>query len=339
MFTKTCNKPFYFTLFFCLINKGTIQMEVTTLMIIVYFIILVPLIIGFIYVVRDYNKYKEQIKKENAETIAQIVSESTDRRTNVGFIVDETNRVNQGMYKELKNDIISTKEDVEYSMDKYGRVMKLIQPNGAPEWAPPEVSFNTKVNMASAKVSGATEVNNLIMGDKFTLGVDKGDWLRLYDKNGSSYFGGLAVNKMMVQGDATMKGPVALKGGASEFNPDGWATLLPHTDGRNYIRGETDVTGNLDIKGDTSVGRNFHVKGDQIFNGGNNWIIHTPDDQRRTMLIAPSGTYGGLNWDWPNSLELRAAEKQIRVNNGSICINNTCINEAQLAAIKTKTGV
>ena len=45
---------------------------------------------------------------------------------------------------------------------------------------------------------------------------------------------------------------------------------------------------------------NLKIRNDLQFVGGNNWVIHTPDDKRTTLYIAQSKTYG--NWDWPNAL-------------------------------------
>jgi hypothetical protein len=171
------------------------------------------------------------------------------------------------------------------------------------------------------------------------LTTNNDDMLHVYGNTGSSYYGGLAMNKVLVQQNATMRGTTTLKGGVSEHNPNGWNTLLPHTDGKNYIRGETHIQGNTALMGDVNVGRNSFTRGDQIFNGGNNWILHSPDNNSRTLYIAPSTTYGQQNWDFNNGIELRAVEKQLRLNNGTLCLGATCINEAQLATLKTKNGI
>ena len=52
--------------------------------------------------------------------------------------------------------------------------------------------------------------------------------------------------------------------------------------------------------GDAHHSRSAHIKGDIIKNGGNNWIIHTPDDRRHTLYIAPSRTKGRTDWNWRN---------------------------------------
>ena len=47
---------------------------------------------------------------------------------------------------------------------------------------------------------------------------------------------------------------------------------------------------------------NLKIRGDLVFNGGNNWVIHTPDDKRSILYIAQSKTYGKEDWDWDNAM-------------------------------------
>jgi len=46
-----------------------------------------------------------------------------------------------------------------------------------------------------------------------------------------------------------------------------------------------------------NVGGNANITGDIAFNGPNKWIIHTPDDARRIMYIAPGNEEGKWMWD------------------------------------------
>ena len=44
-----------------------------------------------------------------------------------------------------------------------------------------------------------------------------------------------------------------------------------------------------------SIDTNLYVKGDIIFDGDNKWIIHTPDDGRKTLYMA---RWENGNWNW-----------------------------------------
>jgi hypothetical protein len=72
--------------------------------------------------------------------------------------------------------------------------------------------------------------------------------------------------------------------------------------------------GTMTIRGPTQVWGNVKKSGDLISNGGNNWIFHTPDDQRRSIYIAPSSTYGKEDWNWSNGIEIDANGKIINRN-------------------------
>lgn len=59
------------------------------------------------------------------------------------------------------------------------------------------------------------------------------------------------------------------------------------------------------------------IKGDLTFTGGNNWILHTPDDNRRTLYVAPSKAYGNTDWDW---------SRQVRFDPGSLSVDDGLLN-------------
>lgn len=58
---------------------------------------------------------------------------------------------------------------------------------------------------------------------------------------------------------------------------------------------------------------NSLVKRDIMFDGGNNWIIHSPDDNRHIMYIAPSSAYGKLDWNWNKQTRFIATDGRIAV--------------------------
>jgi hypothetical protein len=91
------------------------------------------------------------------------------------------------------------------------------------------------------------------------------------------------------------KGPMmdmSLQHGARWRRKDGRWTHFDWVDHQNYIRGNTQHDNTL------------FVGGDIAFNGGNNWVLHTPDDKRRTMYVAPSTGYGNQDWNWGAATEL-----------------------------------
>jgi hypothetical protein len=53
--------------------------------------------------------------------------------------------------------------------------------------------------------------------------------------------------------------------------------------------GTTNPEYKLDVNGGTGL------RGDLVLEGSNKWMLHTPDDGRTTLFIAP---WGGTNWNW-----------------------------------------
>lgn len=63
-------------------------------------------------------------------------------------------------------------------------------------------------------------------------------------------------------------------------------------------------SGNLTVQGDASVGGQAYVGDNVIMTGDNSWILHTPNDGRKQMYVAP-GT-NGANWDWGRQTQFMA---------------------------------
>lgn len=181
-----------------------------------------------------------------------------------------------------------------------------------------------------------TSTNKLHLGNKFTLsgvGDKHGNdgWLRLFKKEGTKgegdYYGGLAAGELwsktnVFAGDSINVGnSINTKGGKSKHNPGNWGTHFPWAgDGKNYIRGDTEIRGDAYIIGDAQVG-GVISKGDIIMqaagNKANNWILHRPNDGRKSLYIARNN---GKGWDWGKGLEIDGNSGDIRTN-GNININ------------------
>jgi hypothetical protein len=81
------------------------------------------------------------------------------------------------------------------------------------------------------------------------------------------------------------------------------------------------------IRGVTSEA-NANVRGDLVFHGGNNWIMHTPDDNRRTLYIAPSTGYGNQHWNWNSQFRFEP-DGSLHVNR--ICVGGQCMDAGDIA--------
>lgn len=135
-------------------------------------------------------------------------------------------------------------------------------------------------------------------------------------------------------------------------NGEWYSLMTPY--GNVYTRNPKDGTVNAAMTNDGHLvaGRNWqwkfvanpdghvwhdgtvHSKGDHVFHGGNNWIIHTPDDGRTSMFIAPSSAYNKLDWNWGKSVALHN-NGDLQLNGGRVCIQDVCLTKDELSRIKS----
>jgi hypothetical protein len=61
----------------------------------------------------------------------------------------------------------------------------------------------------------------------------------------------------------------------------------------------------LDVTGTINATSDLYVNGDIIKNGTNKWIIHTPDDGRTDLIIAP-WNYSNSSWNWSEATSINS---------------------------------
>ena len=83
-------------------------------------------------------------------------------------------------------------------------------------------------------------------------------------------------------------------------------THFNHSDGNNYIRGNTFLNGNLNVVGPISSGDfNINSQLSKIGPEKNKFTLHTPDDGRKGLWITPSKDDANSDWLWGYSLNLK----------------------------------
>ncbi len=145
------------------------------------------------------------------------------------------------------------------------------------------------VDTATGRVQVPTvmEASRVQLGKKFSLsgtgdGVGNDAWLRLMDKEGKAFAGGLAAANLYskdnaffngnttITGQAKVDGTIVFTGGKSEMNPSKLPTEFPTKEGKNVIRGDTEIQGhalnkgNLTIERDVNIQRNLKTFGPSI---------------------------------------------------------------------------
>jgi hypothetical protein len=107
-----------------------------------------------------------------------------------------------------------------------------------------------------------------------------------------------------------------------------------------YTQGQPRLTVEGDgsaVRANTSmvVAGGLKVKDDIQFTGGNNWILHTPDDGRQTMYIA---NMKNGNWDWSKQVTIDptgdvTAQGGV-VSNSRLCVGDVCLTRDDLLKVK-----
>lgn len=125
-----------------------------------------------------------------------------------------------------------------------------------------EVFGNQVIHKGDLSVGGKTFMKKIQLGDKWQLsGVGDGhnndDWLRVMNKDGGDYYGGVAAGRLWSRDKTELWGEALIQGAKSEHNPDLWPSHFRPD--RNFIRGDTEFRGNNYNIGDLGVGRNLNI--------------------------------------------------------------------------------
>ena len=132
------------------------------------------------------------------------------------------------------------------------------------------VNVKNDMNVGGKYINLPSQWNTIKSGGR--LHLSSGEKTYLLPKNGvvvSRAWGG--------SGDLSVEGNINFKGGASEHNPGNWGTHFPwQGDQKNYIRGDTEMRGNVNALGDVNVGRALYVKGGVSEHNPGGWGSHFP---------------------------------------------------------------
>jgi hypothetical protein len=179
----------------------------------------------------------------------------TDVNQKLNSVVDQ---INDSQYYEYKFDKLQDEniKNVDDNMTSiYDNVLNL-QNN---------VKFLQNTALTRTDFEKRVQTDNLItnsikLGDKYTL-VSDDSYVKLFDKGGSDYYGGFAAKSLWSKDGANLNGATnitgqlkidgvsTLKGGKSSKNPEKLDSYFPHIDGKNYIRGDTEISGHVTHNG------------------------------------------------------------------------------------------
>ena len=245
------------------------------------------------------------------------------------------------------------------------------------------VNFMKKSMLAREEVSKSVfsdnvKTNALNLGEKFRfsgVGEAQGndEWLRLTDRSGNDYYGGLAAKQLWsrdnawlngsttVSGQLNVDGRASFKGARSDMNPNKKGTHFPNADGKNYISGDTEVLGHVTHNGvlnanqiklghtmggwtNDSVMTTYAANGKigASFGGSGGLWSHFPwkDDQSTYIRPGREGAAVYVGDMGAAKVSLGKGDTNIemlgdvKVKKGKICIDSECITADDLRRIK-----
>lgn len=248
----------------------------------------------------------KDIATAKQEATTKIAAETKEREGNVNYIIDKTNEANQNLYTRFDKDVTSMQGNLQELNNASAALSSVMRVSGGPAGAtgttgtatgstvlggtatntsgrsitelPGSGTPNLELISSVMATNGMTVKNTMKadkvqLGDKFLLsGVGDAhandDWLRMFDKDGKGYRGGIAMKNLWtgerayLNGQTNVSGNLNVRGGSSEHNPGNWWTHLPWSgDNKNYLRGDTEIRGNTNNIGDLNVGRNANIQG------------------------------------------------------------------------------
>jgi hypothetical protein len=142
----------------------------------------------------------------------------------------------------------------------------------------------------------------------------------------------LTVNN---DGSAQVNGMLRVNRSKTDKYPDGWGNGIHAWD--VYANGTVATGQNGVLQASMNGQGDVRASGNVILNGGNNWMLHTPNIMENTsMWIAPTTAYNNETWNWNNALKLDADGT---MNSKKMCLEGVCIDKRQLQAIKANAKV
>ncbi len=299
-----------------------------------------------------------QLNAINAKITGQLVLPTIDNKT--GSIVFDSD-VNGAS----KSKNFNIKRGTDQATRNHLTVMAPAEPNAGINLMSSDNKSKLFVDTSSGQVTipGKLKTNTFQLGDKWTIsGVgdtqQNDEWLRFFDKNGIDFYGGLAAANIWTRDSATLNGNTFMKnanvsgemvitGGKSEYNPNKLPTSFASGQNQyNFIRGDTEITGNTSNIGDLSVGDSLNVNGKGIIAGplkvGHRLDNTMVNDMPLSVSVAPGnkGASFGMSNYWTH-LPWSDGNTYIRpgMDNKSINVGDVGAATINLGTGSTSTNV
>jgi len=207
------------------------------LTLIIQIIVLLCVCAAIAYIAVELSKYKTETESNLTAIKDNVTSEAQDRVSNLKYVVDQVNKVHTDIYKDHNNikSAFGELSDGTPKMKKGAEVNGMLRVN------------KDKNEKYPAILTKGVHANSVYSTYAVAAGKD-GNVAAFMDSNGQMHASVVSVGEQL-----------RITGGTSEWNRELWGTYFPAADGKNYLRGDTEIRGNTSNIGDLDIGRNATV--------------------------------------------------------------------------------
>lgn len=277
------------------------------------FVILVLLMFIIVYL---YDQLKTIFTNEGFQNLAQVANADLNMLRNIfGIASSNSNSLNIGTKLNVANDVsISGRVAIGSSFDGVSNtITDSVWDNNSLCIVGQGVYPNRKIHLwdsvvvdqglsVNGLINSASSINigdpNLPSGSSKTSATANNKILTFDNSFNGTPGQGIPANKIRLHNNNNAWiGGFGLEGNAVAYN-SGCSHRFYVNSGANYgdLALDIDNSKNITMKGD------LYVKNNVILDGDNKWILHTPDDGRKTMYVAPWN--GKDNWDWGSQVSI-----------------------------------
>jgi hypothetical protein len=245
---------------------------------------------------QDLSQYAPLKKLDEYATLAKLNEYAKNQElAKLQASVDSLSKVN---INEL-SDKVKSLDLSQYP--KKDELSKLVPQQDLSAYLKQDARGNVKVN-GSVNFEADTDSASIGLKDyggnrkdlAITWADDDDDKLRLIHRHHKD---GEKEMMFIDRGSSSFPQPVNFKGGSSVHNPDNWQTHFPWAgDNKNYIRGDTELRGNLNNIGDIDVGGKLRVGGKEITSGGGGSGAAGPLSDKALYFRNPGDTFHGVKY-------------------------------------------
>jgi hypothetical protein len=205
------------------------------------------------------------------------------------------------------------------------------------------INQNGSINVTEIIASGKIHTNEWLRvnGDRGLYFQDFGGgwrmsdttWIRSYNGKNVYCDAEIRANRISTEANLLTEGSLQVNGN-SKVNGQSEIGSNLQVNGNSKVNGQSEIGGSLQVNGNSKVNGQSEIGGNLLLSGANTWMLHTPDDGRKTLYFG-KGANGGID-AWPVHFEENGTINCGAIGTGTV--NSSTINSDNINANVIKVG-